>query len=73
MPGWNQALPQLISVVTPDSGLTPDATPYGTQFQPGDEIGIPREDLPFGIPLWHGSRGTCSKRSGNKKITWTAP
>jgi len=73
MPSWNQALPQLIAVVTPDEGLTPDSTPYGAQFQPGDEIEIPRDDLPFGIPSWHGTGGTRSARSGNNKITWTAP
>jgi hypothetical protein len=70
---WNQTLPQLIAAVTPDQGMTPDSTPYGAQFRASDMPTIPRTDLPFGIPSWHGSGGTRSIRSGDKKITWKSP
>lgn len=70
---WNQNLPQLIAAVESDEGMTPDPTPYGVPLTLTDEVEIPRGDLPFGIPSWHGSGGTRSKRSGNKKVTWTAP
>jgi hypothetical protein len=35
-------------------------------------VPIPRQDLPFGLPDWHG-QGAHSHRDGNKKIIWSAP
>jgi uracil-DNA glycosylase len=69
---WNNALEQLRGIVGPDDGEQPDPIPYGTAFLPEDMIPVPRYDLPFGMPDWHGdeSRG---QRDGNKKIVWTAP
>ena len=70
---WNAALPALLAAITPDEDGAIDATPYGAQFTPEDSAPLPRFDLPFGVPVWHGTGGTRSQRSGDKKITWTAP
>jgi uracil-DNA glycosylase len=71
---WNQNLPQMLAAIAPDPGMTPDPTPYGPTFTPQDDSAIPRADMPFGIPDWHGTGGTRSSRGGTKtKITWTAP
>lgn len=69
---WNKALPALRQVVGPDDDGCVDTSPYGTQFEPGDVVGIPHDDLPFGLPSWHGRQGQ-SCRDGNKIIIWTAP
>jgi uracil-DNA glycosylase len=65
---WNQGLGQLRSFVTPDDGATqgPD---YGLSFVPGDVLPIPRRDLPFGIPAFHGD-GDHARRNGNDVIEW---
>jgi uracil-DNA glycosylase len=69
---WNRALDTLRPLVRPDEGETPDPQPYADPFRPEDEIPIPRHDLPFGLPHWHGT-GSHSTRDGNKTILWTAP
>jgi hypothetical protein len=65
---WNQALADLQPVVQPDDGAAPGA-PYGAAFTAGDVIAIPRRDLPFGVPSWHG-KGDHARRSGNEIIEW---
>lgn len=65
---WNQVLPNLRPEVVPDAGVAPDPTPY----KPSDAKPIPEMDLPFGLPSWHGSGGTRSKRSGPNRIIWNA-
>lgn len=69
---WNANLSGLLAVVTPDDGAGQDPTPYGAAFRPEDHASIPRFDLPFGVPAWHGT-GKHGDRDGNKKIVWTAP
>jgi uracil-DNA glycosylase len=69
---WNKALVQLRDIVGPDDGELPDPDPYGAAFQPNDMIPVPRYDLPFRMPDWHGD-GSRGQRDGNKKIIWTAP
>lgn len=69
---WNDALDSLRPIVDPDDDGQPDPTPYGTRFKPSDTVPIPRHDLPFGMPDWHGD-GPHGRRDGNKKIIWTAP
>lgn len=69
---WNRALNKLRQWVDPDAPAAPDPNPYGSTFQPDDEASIPRYDLPFGLPDWHGAAGN-STRDGNKTIIWTAP
>ncbi len=70
---WSAALPGLGSKVDPDDGTVPDLTPYGDTFTDADAIDIPRFDLPFGLPNWHGANGGHSTRDGNDKIIWKTP
>ncbi len=69
---WNQGITALQAVVDPDDGGQIDVTPYGATFGPADQIPIPRFDLPFGIPDWHGD-GSHGARDGDKTIKWLAP
>ena len=69
---WSAALNVLRPIVEADDGMTQDPNPYGTTFTDDDHEPIPRHDLPFGIPDWHGV-GSHAKRDGSKKIVWTAP
>lgn len=71
---WNGALAAMAAAIRPDDGVAPNPAPYGPAFQPGDSADIPRFDLPFGVPSWHGAQGaTTSARDGATKIVWTAP
>ncbi|HKQ53116.1 MAG TPA: uracil-DNA glycosylase family protein, partial [Pyrinomonadaceae bacterium] len=50
------------AIVTPDSGGAFDPTPYSTTG-PMPTTDVPRRDLPFGLPTWHGTGGvTRSQR-----------
>lgn len=69
---WNAHLNALHTAITPDDSALLNLTPYPIDMA-GAEFDIPRTDLPFGIPIWHGTGGTRSNRSGNKIINWTAP
>lgn len=69
---WNATLSDLRPIVDPDDDGEMDPTPYGSHFRRQDQIPIPRFDLPFGLPDWHGD-GSHSHREGNKNIVWTAP
>jgi uracil-DNA glycosylase len=69
---WNNALPGLQAGVEADDDGQVDPTPYGNAFTPQDHVAIPRHDLPFGLPDWHGV-GSHGSRDGNKKIIWNAP
>lgn len=65
---WNTGLAALRPIVETDDGAAagPD---YGPGFAAGDVVPIPRRDLPFGIPVWHGD-GHHGKRDGNAVIEW---
>jgi uracil-DNA glycosylase len=67
---WNLALESLCAAVGPDDGKT-RGTPYGATFEDSDAVAIPRADLPFGIPSWHGD-GDHATRRGNTIIEWHA-
>ncbi len=67
---WNTGLAALRDVVTPDDGATTGPT-YGSSFQPTDIVSIPRFDLPFGIPDFHGESSHAS-RDGNSRIVWSS-
>jgi hypothetical protein len=66
-------------VVEPEAGVAVDNSNYGNDFTPADHEPIPRRDLPFGVPEWHGigSHATRVKLTNgdtdHKKITWKAP
>ena len=67
---WNAWLPQIGAHVTPDSGVTPDITPYaGTTFKKADLENIPLRDLPFGVPRWMGT-GDMAWRTSTTQIAW---
>jgi uracil-DNA glycosylase len=73
---WNSHFAAAHAAIAPDPGGTVDSTPYSTTAaMPTTDI--PRRDLPFGIPAFHGTGGTRSQRvSGatfETQITWTAP
>ncbi|MGH7541499.1 MAG: uracil-DNA glycosylase family protein, partial [Gemmatimonadota bacterium] len=70
---WNGNLPGLLSAVEPDDDGQPDATPYAAPLGAADMAPIPRFDLPFGIPDFHGVDGGHSTRDGDDKIVWNAP
>ena len=76
---WNQGLVALRAVVEPEAGIAVDTSNYGNDFTPADHEPIPRRDLPFGVPEWHGigSHATRVKLpngdTDHKKITWKAP
>ncbi|NET37277.1 MAG: uracil-DNA glycosylase [Cyanothece sp. SIO1E1] len=75
-PSWNTQLPDIIDMVTPDDATLVDASIYEGSWRRGtNRADIPRYDLPFGIPDWHGTRGTRSQRGPSdrkKNITWTS-
>jgi hypothetical protein len=68
---WNAQLAPLLVAIPPEPGQVPDATPYGAQLTDADQAAIPRGDLPFGLPDWHGTDGTRSKRQGARTIVWS--
>lgn len=67
---WNAALESLRAHVGPDDGAAP-GPPYGDDFVPDDVVPIPRGDLPFGLPAWHG-RSDHARRQGDTIIEWHA-
>ncbi len=69
---WNTGIDQMQNIITPDEDGNATFTHYGPAWQDGDLIPIPRYDLPFGIPDWHGI-GSRSQRDGNNRIVWIAP
>ena len=69
---WNDALPQVLAQLTPDEGVEPDPTPYGVPLGDAVRERIPRGDLPFGVPDWHGTGNTRSQREGDDTIVWRA-
>lgn len=74
IPNWNSNISSLANAITPDSNSIVDLTPYSEPLTDQDQSSIPRKDLPFGIPSWHGTGGTRSTRNGSMdQITWEAP
>ncbi len=74
---WNSNFSAASQVIHPDSDGHVDTTPYNTTG-PLPHTDIPRRDLPFGVPAWHGAGGgTRSQRNSGShfetQITWTAP
>lgn len=65
---WNAGLGALRPLAEPDDGATAGAD-YGTTFGTGEVVPIPRRDLPFGIPSWHGD-GDHATRAGDTVIEW---
>ena len=76
---WNAGLAALRSMVEPEAGAATDNATYGTDWVDADHEPIPRRDLPFGVPGWHGvgSHATRARKPDNstdhKRIVWKAP
>ena len=76
---WNVGIAALRNIVGPEPGKPTDQPDYGTDFTAEDHLDIPRFDLPFGTPSWHGVGTHASRarkddgRTDNKRITWKAP
>ena len=72
---WNEGMDSLKAYITPDEDGAPSYTPYETKWQEEDLKIIPRFDLNFGIPDWHGegTRASRDREDPIKTITWTAP
>jgi hypothetical protein len=76
---WNDGLAVLRPIVEAEVAVIVDNSNYGTDFTDGDHEPIPRRDLPFGVPEWHGvgSHATRARLANNstdhKRITWKAP
>jgi hypothetical protein len=65
------------SLIAVDSDGHVDLTAYDTTV-PLPHTDVPRRDLPFGVPAWHGTGGgTRSKRGSGAafetQVVWTAP
>jgi hypothetical protein len=70
---WNGKLTGMAAVVTPDAPALVDLTPCLPTTDSNAFADVPRRDLPFGLPSWHGTGGaTHSQRNGNTQINWTA-
>jgi Uracil DNA glycosylase superfamily len=76
---WNEGLAALRPIVEPEPTIARDETNYGTDWVDGDDEPIPRGDLPFGVPEWHGAGDHATRArkpdhsTDHKGIIWTAP
>lgn len=76
---WEAGVAALRAVVAPEAGAPPLEAPYGSDWTPADHTPIPRRDLPFGLPEWHGvgSRADRARLADGttdpRRIVWTAP
>lgn len=76
---WNAGVTALRAIVEPEQGVAPDMTNYGTDWTDADHRPVPRRDLPFGLPEWHGVGSHASRGRENdgstdhKAIIWRAP
>lgn len=76
---WNAGLTALRAIVEPDAGAPVDDAVYGQNWVDLDHEPVPRRDLPFGVPEWHGvgDRARRARKADNstdhKAIIWSAP
>lgn len=74
---WNSHFAAAHAAIAPDPDGHVDATSYDeTAAMPTTDI--PRGDLPFGLPAWHGTKGVTRSKRGSSpnfetQILWTAP
>lgn len=72
---WNSNLAVLLENITPDDASMVDPSPYSGNWNDANHrMDIPRFDLPYNTPHWHGTSGTNSRRGPNRmtEITWTS-
>jgi hypothetical protein len=77
---WNEGLTALRAAVSPEIGVTVDPSfTYGSDWVAADQIPIPRRDLPFGVPPFHGAGDHATRArkddgtTDHKRIIWKAP
>jgi uracil-DNA glycosylase len=72
--GWNAGIDQLKNLA-PSLGLTAGTfAPYASAAAFKDaRRAIPREDLPYGKPMWFGTSGTLSQIASPSWLFWNAP
>ena len=75
---WNSHLAAAQSAIAPDSDGQVDPQPYSTTAAAMPHTDIPRRDLPFGVPAWHGTGGSTRSKRGSgaafkTQILWSAP
>ncbi len=73
---WNSHFAAAHAAIVADGDGTVDSTPYSTTAaMPATDI--PRRDLPFGLPAFHGAGGSTRSfrvsTAFETQITWTAP
>jgi uracil-DNA glycosylase len=74
---WNSQFAAASSLIQPDVDGQVVSTPYSTT-NPLPSTDIPRFDLPFGLPKWHGTGGGTHSQRGKSssfenQIIWNAP
>jgi hypothetical protein len=76
-PSWNEQIAEIAAFVEPDDGAMVDLTPYSGRWNKAMHLtDIPRYDLPYDLPAWHGTNGTRSRRDPEdrvKNIIWQSP
>ncbi|MGI9452913.1 MAG: uracil-DNA glycosylase family protein [Geminicoccaceae bacterium] len=76
---WNEGLADLRARIEPEDDAVADPSTYGTDWTDADHEPIPRRDLPFGIPDWHGVGSHASRArtdtggTDHRRIIWQAP
>ncbi len=76
-PSWNAQLSEIADFITPDDPDIVDLAPYNGNWDNAiHATPVPRYDLPYDIPVWHGTQGTRSRRDPAdrvKNIIWQSP
>jgi hypothetical protein len=73
---WNSALDSFAALgIPPDPGVTADFSHCGPSWSASVSVAIPRLDLPFSTPPWHGTGGLTRSTRNNTtdQILWTSP
>jgi uracil-DNA glycosylase len=75
---WNSHFAAAHAAIAADGDGHVDATPYNVAAAAMPTTDIPRRDLPFGLPTWHGTGGATRSKRGTganykRQISWTAP
>jgi hypothetical protein len=69
---WNAGMSELSSAAL-DIDIDGPLVPYGMASFGDVRTMIPREDLPWGMPLWFGTSGDLSEQPDKSWIFWNAP
>jgi uracil-DNA glycosylase len=74
---WNSKFAAATAAIAPDGDGVVDPAPYSASATAMPHRDIPRGDLPFGIPDWHGTGGATRSKRGSganykTQISWTA-